>query len=80
MLIGIPSSGSAGIINCISRWADGSIVAGVFCILATVGWGLQGLAFLWMYKQVRPMIMIDYDDDDRASTSSLSGLTCLSML
>lgn len=52
MFIGIPSSGSAGLINLISRFAGGHIVAGVFCILATVGWALEGLAFLWMYKNV----------------------------
>ena len=52
MFIGIPSSGSGGLINLISRFASGSIVAGVFCILATVGWALEGLASLWMYKNV----------------------------
>lgn len=50
--IGIPSSGCAGLINLISRFATGHIVAGVFCILATIGWALQGLSSLWMYKQV----------------------------
>jgi hypothetical protein len=53
MIVGIPSSGSAGLINLISRFAGGHIVAGVFCTLATVGWVLQGLGSLWMYKQVR---------------------------
>ncbi|GAA5917334.1 hypothetical protein JCM5296_001294 [Sporobolomyces johnsonii] len=52
MFIGIPSSGSGGLINLISRFASGSIVAGVFCVLATVGWALEGLASLWMYKNV----------------------------
>ncbi|GAA5830997.1 hypothetical protein JCM5353_005589 [Sporobolomyces roseus] len=52
MFIGIPSSGSGGLINLISRFASGSIVAGVFCILSTVGWALEGLASLWMYKNV----------------------------
>ncbi|GAA6037097.1 hypothetical protein JCM8097_008730 [Rhodosporidiobolus ruineniae] len=52
MFVGIPSSGSAGLINLISRFAGGHIVAGVFCVLATVGWALEGLAFLWMYKNV----------------------------
>lgn len=51
--IGIPSSGSAGLINLISRFTGGHIVAGVFCALATAGWALEGLAFLWMYKNVR---------------------------
>ena len=50
--IGIPSSGSAGLINLISRFATGHILAGVFCVLSTVGWALQGLAVLWMYKNV----------------------------
>lgn len=52
MLIGIPSSGSAGLINLISRFVTGHIVAGVFCVLATVGWGMQVVASIWMYKQV----------------------------
>ncbi|GJN88594.1 hypothetical protein Rhopal_001560-T1 [Rhodotorula paludigena] len=52
MFVGVPSSGSAGLINLISRFANGSIVAGVFCVLATVGWALEFLAFLWMYKNV----------------------------
>lgn len=50
--IGIPSSGAAGLINLISRFATGHITAGIFCILATVGWAMQGLASLWMYKMV----------------------------
>ncbi|KAL8278455.1 hypothetical protein RQP46_009145 [Phenoliferia psychrophenolica] len=50
--IGIPSSGSSGLINLISRFATGHILSGVFCILSTVGWALEGLAILWMYKNV----------------------------
>ncbi|GAA6063289.1 hypothetical protein JCM10212_004671 [Sporobolomyces blumeae] len=52
MFIGIPSSGSGGLINLISRFATGSIVSGVFCVLATVAWALEGLASLWMFKNV----------------------------
>ncbi|KAI5474695.1 secretory carrier-associated membrane protein [Pseudohyphozyma bogoriensis] len=52
MVIGIPSSGSAGLINLISRFATGHILAGVFCALATAGWTMQGLGSLWMYKNV----------------------------
>ncbi|SCV68979.1 BQ2448_1999 [Microbotryum intermedium] len=52
MIIGIPSSGSAGIINLISRFATGHLVAGIFCALATACWVLQGMGSLWMYKQV----------------------------
>ncbi|ORY72605.1 scamp family-domain-containing protein [Leucosporidium creatinivorum] len=52
MIVGIPSSGSAGLINLISSFGRGSILAGVFCTIATAGWVMQGLASLWMYKQV----------------------------
>ncbi|GAA5848507.1 hypothetical protein JCM8547_004534 [Rhodosporidiobolus lusitaniae] len=52
MFVGIPSSGSAGLINTITRFTGGHWVAAVFCTLATVGWALEGLAFLWMYKNV----------------------------
>ncbi|KAK4058736.1 hypothetical protein OIO90_000180 [Microbotryomycetes sp. JL221] len=51
-LIGIPSSGCAGIINTISRFADGSLVSAILCTIACVMWGMQGIASLWMYKQV----------------------------
>ena len=52
MIVGIPSSGSAGLINLIASFGGGSILAGVFCAIATAGWVLQGMASLWMYKQV----------------------------
>ncbi|GAA6051827.1 hypothetical protein JCM3770_005485, partial [Rhodotorula araucariae] len=52
MFIGIPSSGSAGLINLISRFAGGHIAAGVLCVIATVGWAVETLAFVWMYKNV----------------------------
>jgi len=51
-LIGIPSTGSAGIINTISAFGNGSIVTGVFCTLASAGWGLQTTTSLFMYRFV----------------------------
>ncbi|GAA5914567.1 hypothetical protein JCM8208_001205 [Rhodotorula glutinis] len=53
MFVGIPSSGGAGLINLISSFAGGHIAAGVVCTVATVGWALETLAFLWMFKNVR---------------------------
>lgn len=50
--IGIPSSGCAGLINLIKEFISGHIVAGVFCVIATVGWAVQGLGSIWMYKQI----------------------------
>lgn len=43
-LIGIPSTGSAGIINTISSFGRGSIVSGVLCLLSTVAWGLESVS------------------------------------
>jgi hypothetical protein len=54
MLVGIPSTGSAGLINLIGCFATGSIVAGVFCALATAGWTMQMLGLLWEYRAVSP--------------------------
>ena len=47
------NSGAAGLINLISRFANGAILSGVFCILSTIGWAMQVLGNIWMYKQVR---------------------------
>jgi hypothetical protein len=48
-LIGIPSTGSAGIINTISSFGRGSILSGVFCILSTVAWGIESVSH---YQQI----------------------------
>ena len=53
MFVGIPSSGGAGLINLISSFAGGHIAAGVVCTVATVGWALETMAFVWMLKNVR---------------------------
>ncbi|TNY23620.1 scamp family-domain-containing protein [Rhodotorula diobovata] len=50
--VGVPSSGSAGLINTISSFAGGHIAAGVVCTVATVGWALEAAAFTWAYKNV----------------------------
>jgi len=50
MILGIPSTGSAGLIQTISAFSQGHIVAGILGIVATVGWTLQGLALGWYYR------------------------------
>jgi len=52
MFIGIPSTGSGGLINTIHSFATGAIVAGVFCLLSTIGWALEGLVALYTYQSV----------------------------
>jgi hypothetical protein len=53
MIIGIPSTGSAGLINTVSAFSRGAIVVGVLGIIATVGWTLQGVGNAWYYREVR---------------------------
>jgi len=53
MIIGIPSTGSAGLIQTIQSFARGHIVAGVFGTIATVGWVLQCLGLAFYYRQVK---------------------------
>ncbi|KZV90407.1 scamp-domain-containing protein [Exidia glandulosa HHB12029] len=52
MLIGIPSTGSAGLINTISMYNRGALVAGILCTVTTVGWALQGLGQAFYYRSI----------------------------
>ncbi|KAI0322210.1 scamp family-domain-containing protein [Amylostereum chailletii] len=52
MILGIPSTGSAGLIQTISRFSKGSLVAGILGIIATVGWTIQGLGNLYYYRLI----------------------------
>ncbi|KAI8844786.1 scamp family-domain-containing protein [Chytridium lagenaria] len=49
MTVGLPGSGSGGIINLLSVLSYGNVGAGVVCIVATIGWGLAavGAFLLW---------------------------------
>ncbi|KAJ1983777.1 hypothetical protein H4R34_001065 [Dimargaris verticillata] len=53
MAAGIPYSGSGGLINALSMFSAGKVVAGVFCLLDTVAWIVGGLFALYMYRLVR---------------------------
>ncbi|WWD19326.1 hypothetical protein CI109_103784 [Kwoniella shandongensis] len=52
MLVGIPSTGSAGLINTIAMFSQGHILAAVFGTIATVGWAFQVLGGGFLYKRV----------------------------
>ncbi|KAG9095541.1 hypothetical protein FS749_010254 [Ceratobasidium sp. UAMH 11750] len=52
MIIGIPSTGSAGLINTIAAFSRKAIVVGVLGTIATVGWVVQGLGNAFYYRQV----------------------------
>jgi hypothetical protein len=52
-IIGIPSTGSAGLIQMIQMYAQGHWAAGILGTIATVGWTVQGLGNAFYYRQVR---------------------------
>lgn len=52
MFIGIPSTGSAGLINTIAMFSQGHILAGVFGAISCAGWGFQTFGGALLYKRV----------------------------
>ncbi|KZS99202.1 scamp-domain-containing protein [Sistotremastrum niveocremeum HHB9708] len=52
MIIGIPGTGSAGLIQMIGMYSQGHIVAGVLATVATVGWTIQGLGDLFYFRSI----------------------------
>ncbi|KAI0082642.1 scamp-domain-containing protein [Panus rudis PR-1116 ss-1] len=52
MIIGIPGTGSAGLISTIQMFIKHSFVAAILGTIATVGWTLQGLGNAWYYRQI----------------------------
>ncbi|KAG9100300.1 hypothetical protein FRC06_004278 [Ceratobasidium sp. 370] len=52
MIIGIPSTGSAGLINTIAAFSRKAIVVGVLGTIATTGWVVQGLGNAFYYRQI----------------------------
>ncbi|KAH7889349.1 scamp family-domain-containing protein [Phlebopus sp. FC_14] len=52
MIIGIPSTGSAGLIQTIQMYSRGHWAAGILGTFATVGWSVQGLGNAFYYRQI----------------------------
>ncbi|KAJ3083445.1 hypothetical protein HDU99_009600 [Rhizoclosmatium hyalinum] len=52
MTVGLPGSGSAGLINLLSVLTDGKYVAAAFCILATGAWAFDALFGFWLWVEV----------------------------
>ncbi|WVQ79997.1 hypothetical protein IAT38_002098 [Cryptococcus sp. DSM 104549] len=52
MFVGIPSTGSAGLINTIAMFSQGHILAAVFGTICSVGWAFQFLGGGFLYKRV----------------------------
>lgn len=54
-IIGIPSTGSAGLIQTIQMFSQGHWAAGILGAIATIGWSLQGVGNAFYYRQVCPV-------------------------
>ncbi|KAF9507855.1 hypothetical protein BS47DRAFT_1373784 [Hydnum rufescens UP504] len=52
MIIGIPSTGSAGLIQTVSMFSRGHIAAAILGVFATAGWTVQGLGNLFYYREI----------------------------
>jgi len=52
MIIGIPSTGSAGLIQTIQMYSRHAIVAAILGTVATVGWTVQGLGNAFYFRQI----------------------------
>jgi len=52
MIIGVPSTGSAGLIQTIQMFSRHHWVAAILCTIATVGWTLQGVGHAFYYRQI----------------------------
>ncbi|KAI0065387.1 scamp-domain-containing protein [Artomyces pyxidatus] len=52
MFIGIPSTGSAGLVETIRMFGRGALAAGILCTITTVGWAIQGLGNAFYYRQI----------------------------
>jgi hypothetical protein len=52
MILGIPSTGSAGLIRMIQMFNRRAFVAGALGIVATVGWTVQGLGNAWYFREI----------------------------
>ncbi|KZT09502.1 scamp-domain-containing protein [Laetiporus sulphureus 93-53] len=52
MIIGIPSTGSAGLIQMIQMYVRGAIAAGILGTIASIGWILQGVGNAIFYRQI----------------------------
>ena len=53
MVIGIPGTGTAGIITTVICFQRGKIVAGVLSVIACTGWVIQTAGHAFYYKKVR---------------------------
>ncbi|KAI8849357.1 scamp family-domain-containing protein [Chytridium lagenaria] len=76
MALGIPSSGSSGIINTISVVTDNKIVSGILCSVSSSMWLVHGLVQLYLYKRTHYYYRVKgltVDDARNEAVKSVAG-------
>lgn len=52
VFLGIPSTGSAGLLNMIQSFSSSRLVAAILGVFVTLGFAAQGLGILWYYREI----------------------------
>ncbi|KAF8163349.1 scamp family-domain-containing protein [Crassisporium funariophilum] len=52
MIVGIPGTGSAGLIQTIRMFSSHTWAAAVIGLIATIGWSVQGLGLAYYYREI----------------------------
>ncbi|KAJ3114434.1 hypothetical protein HDU96_002104 [Phlyctochytrium bullatum] len=76
MALGLPGSGSAGVINTISVVTDSKVVASIICCVVSSMWILTGLVQLYLYKRVHYYYRVKgltAQDAQKEAVSSVAG-------
>ena len=53
MAIGVDGSGAAGLINGLASFTGSALAAGILCLITAGLWVGDGLAGLWLWREVR---------------------------
>ncbi|KAJ3094834.1 hypothetical protein HK100_006001 [Physocladia obscura] len=72
MAVGLPGSGSAGVINLLSVLTDGKYVSAAFCIVATAGWIADALFGFWLWVEVNTHVKRGGHSLDSARAQAVS--------
>jgi hypothetical protein len=60
MVIGIPGTGTAGVIATILAFKHGHIVGGVLSVIACTGWVIQTVGHAFYYQKVRRLYLMTW--------------------
>ncbi|CAO1620955.1 unnamed protein product [Jaminaea pallidilutea] len=52
VFLGIPSTGSAGLLNMIQSFSSSRLVAAILGVFVSLGFAAQGLGILWYYREI----------------------------